>query len=260
VTPQTPDRSRCRLIDRARIALTLFVLTLGASFGPEARAQGTVQAVDIALVLAVDVSGSINSGRFTLQMEGIAKAFEDPEVQRAILGGRNGAMLVTLVNWSNKPILAAPWTMIASEQDARAFADRVRHAPRTAADFTCLSTMMQTVDDKVLPQLPLSAERLVVDVSGDGRDNCNPATPVDAVRDSLVASGVTINGLPILEGKEADTIAGWYEDHVIGGATAFLEPAYGYEDFARAMRQKFITEISGLARPRPPSIAGRLGP
>ena len=76
MTPQMPARSLCRLIDRARVALTLLALTLGANFGQEARAQGTVQAVDIALVLAVDVSGSINSGRFTLQMEGIAKAFD----------------------------------------------------------------------------------------------------------------------------------------------------------------------------------------
>jgi hypothetical protein len=250
-----------RLACQARL-LAAFCLMLVAVTGPdrESRAQSGPQAVDIALVLAVDVSGSINSGRFALQMEGIAKAFEDPEVQRSILGGRNGAMLVALVNWSNKPVLATPWTLIASEQDAMAFAERVRHAPRTAAEFTCLSAMMQNVDDKLLPLLPLPAQRMVVDVSGDGRDNCNPTTPVDAARDSLVQSGVTINGLPILEGKEADTIAGWYEAHVIGGAAAFLEPAYGYEDFARAMRQKFITEVSGLAPPLPLAIAGRLGP
>jgi uncharacterized protein DUF1194 len=249
------------MVARLSRFLAAFCLLLVAAAGPdrESRAQSGPQAVDIALVLAVDVSGSINSGRFALQMEGIAKAFEDPEVQRSILGGPNGAMLVALVNWSNKPVLATPWTLIASEQDAMAFADRVRHAPRTAAEFTCLSAMLENVGDRLLPLLPLPALRQVVDVSGDGRDNCNPTTPVEAARDSLVQSGVTINGLPILEGKEADTIAGWYKSHVIGGAAAFLEPAYGYADFARAMRQKFITEVSGLSPP-PLSIAGRPGP
>jgi hypothetical protein len=210
-----------------------------------APAQSSGAAVDTALVLAVDVSGSVDDNRYVLQMEGIAKAFEGAAVQSTILSGPHGAMLVALVNWSNKPQIAIPWTLIASSADANAFADKVRRAPRTAEDFTCMSAMMQLVAGKLLPLIPKPADRMIVDVSGDGHDNCNPAIPVDSVRDGLVDAGVTINGLPIREGNEAATIAAWYGAHVIGGAAAFLLPADGYKDFGRAIRRKFIIEISG---------------
>jgi hypothetical protein len=205
---------------------------------------GTVDAVDTALVLAVDVSGSVDVERYALQMAGIAAAFEDPDIENAILSGPRHALLITLVQWSDKAQVSVPWTLIASEADAVAFAGKVRNAPRLAAQFTCMSQMMRFVADKVLPRLPLPSDRTIVDVSGDGHDNCNPPDPVDGIRDELIAYRVTINGLPILEGDEAATLRFWYRDHVIGGVGAFLQPASGFDDFARAMRQKFITEIS----------------
>ncbi len=233
------------------------LLALGLMAIAPSVAQSPVERVDVALVLAVDVSGSVDDSRFALQMEGIASAFEDREVQGTILSGQYGALLVTLVNWSQKPQIAVPWRVIASADDAMAFAADVRQAPRRAEDFTCMSLMMQAVGDKVLPLMPVPADRTVVDISGDGRDNCNPRTAVDSIRDGLVADRVTINGLPIKAGREAETIAPWYEQHVIGGAASFLLPANGYEDFGRAIRQKFIIEISGQ-RPRVvPSIASR---
>ncbi len=207
----------------------------------------SADAVDTALVLAVDVSGSIDTERYGLQMAGIAAAFEDPDIENAILSGPHHALLVTLVEWSDKAQISVPWTLIASEADAIAFAGKVRTAPRVADQFTCMSQMMRFVTDKVLPRVPAPSDRTIVDVSGDGHDNCNPLDPVDVVRDELVSFKVTINGLPILEGDEAATLRGWYGDHVIGGVGAFLQPAAGFDDFARAMRQKFITEIS-LAR------------
>ena len=226
-------------------AVPLALLALGLAAPLPTMAQATVDHVDVALVLAVDVSGSVDDNRFSLQMEGIARAFEDREVQNTILSGQYGALLVTLVNWSQKPQIAVPWRVIASPADAMAFAADVRRAPRRAEDFTCMSLMMQVVGEKVLPLMPMPADRTVVDVSGDGRDNCNPRTTVDNIRDGMVADRVTINGLPIKAGREAETIAPWYEQHVIGGAAAFLLPANGYEDFGRAIRQKFIIEISG---------------
>ena len=95
-----------------------------------ASAQTTIERVDVALVLAVDVSGSVDDARFVLQMEGVARAFEDAEVQRTILSGRHGALLVTLVNWSHRPRIAIPWTIVASATDAANFAAQVRRAPR----------------------------------------------------------------------------------------------------------------------------------
>ncbi|MBX6320738.1 MAG: DUF1194 domain-containing protein [Rhodospirillaceae bacterium] len=210
---------------------------------PGARAA---EMVDTALVLAVDVSSSVDMGRYRLQMDGIARAFEDREVQQTITGGPHGALAVALVEWSNKPQLALRWTLITDAADAMAFAARVRALPRAGGQFTCLSQALQFIEAKVLPFLPVPAVRTVVDVSGDGHDNCNPEVPVDAARDMLVAGGVTINGLPILEGDEAETLAPWYRDHVIGGAFPFLVPAYGFDDFRRAMRRKFLLETSGV--------------
>ena len=226
-------------------AAALALLAISLMGTPPVVAQSTRDRVDVALVLAVDVSGSVDDSRFSLQMEGIARAFEDRDVQNTILSGPYGALLVTLVNWSQKPQIAVPWRVIASPADAMAFAADVRWAPRRAEDFTCMSLMMQVVGEKLLPLMPVPADRLVVDISGDGRDNCNPRTTVDSMRDGLVADNVTVNGLPIREGREAETIAPWYEQHVIGGAASFLLPANGYQDFGRAIRQKFIIEISG---------------
>ncbi|HLJ63709.1 MAG TPA: DUF1194 domain-containing protein [Stellaceae bacterium] len=200
--------------------------------------------VDTALVLAVDVSGSVSEARYALQMEGIAAAFEDPEIEETILAGRHHAMFATLVEWSDRPQTTIAWTRIASHADARAFAARVRLSPRADSQFTCMSQALQMIGGKVLPFLPAPADHVVVDVSGDGAENCNPSVPIDAARDALVGEGATINGLPILEGEEAATLAPWYRDHVIGGVGAFLIPAAGFEDVARAMRRKFITEIS----------------
>ncbi|WP_459851380.1 DUF1194 domain-containing protein [Dongia sp. agr-C8] len=215
--------------------------------GPAAKAAPEM--VDTALVLAVDVSQSVNDERFALQMEGIAKAFEDPEVQRSIFSGPHRAMFVTLVEWSDKAAVAIPWTLIASNEDAAAFAATLRKTPRKGAEFTCMSRALQLIGDKILPFLPMPANRTVIDVSSDGHDNCNLNPPVEALRDALVAENVTINGLPILEGDEAATLEAWYKAHVIGGPSAFTVPAHGYDDFERAMRRKFVTEISQLPLP-----------
>jgi len=210
-------------------------------------AAANIEAVDVGLVLAVDVSGSVSDERYGLQMSGIAAAFEDPAVQAAILGGPHGALAIALVQWSDKAQISIPWMVIASKADAGAFAERVRRAPRIADQFTCMSQMMRFVADKVLPRVPAQPARTVLDVSGDGAENCNPTTPVEALRDELVGDAVTINGLPILEGNDSDLVEPWYAGHVVGGNGAFLMPAHGFADFARAMRQKFLIEISSAA-------------
>ncbi len=200
--------------------------------------------VDLALVLAVDVSESIDSARFSLQMQGIAAAFESADVQASVLSGKHKSMLIAMVQWSNRPFLVLPWTLLTSADDIRAVAARIRRVRRADSGFTCMSVALRSISDKVLTQLPVPAEHLVVDVSGDGRDNCNPQETVDQVRDSMVADEITVNGLPILEGDEAETLEGWYRDHVIGGPGSFLLPASGFDDFERAMRRKFVVEIS----------------
>ncbi len=221
-----------------RAALLASILALRPAASPAA------ERVDVALVLAVDVSESVDSSRFTLQMAGIAAAFEAPEVQGAVLAGSHHAMLIALVQWSNHPSLSIPWTLLTSPADVHAFAAQVRRLRRTEKGFTCMSVALRSIADKLLTQIPVPADRIVVDVSGDGAENCNPRETTDEVRDDLVSTGVTVNGLPILEGDEAETLEAWYRAHVIGGDGSFLVPAHGFEDFEQAMHRKFVTEIS----------------
>jgi hypothetical protein len=231
----------------ALAALLAAFLVLGMPSAAATAAAVAAERADTALVLAVDVSGSVDGGRFGLQMEGIAKAFEDARVQQAILSGPRGAIVVALVEWSTKPRLGLSWTLVASVEDARALAARIRMLPRVDSQFTCMSAALRFVEEKILPRLPVAADRTVIDVSGDGVDNCNPSEPVDAVRARLVSGGAVINGLPILTGEQTDTLEDWYGEHVVGGPGSFVLAANGYDDVDRAMRQKFLMEISGIA-------------
>lgn len=240
-----------------------------------ARGQGEV---DVALIVSVDVSNSVDAARYKLQMEGIAEALEDKGVLDAILNGPQGAILVSMIQWADRPVMSLPWTRIASKGDAQALAVRVRTLKRNDGEFTCMSHMMRFVYDKVQPQIPVRASRVVMDVSGDGPDNCNGGDQTDEVRDALVGAGMIINGLPIVEGgDEAAATAGnksapaaptagpagkplepWYREHVIGGPGAFVLRADGYADFGRAIRQKFVVEISGFDGATPRRYRNRL--
>jgi hypothetical protein len=226
-----------------RWAVLLFLaLAFGIPFA--GLAQNTPE-VDTALVLSIDVSNSVDATRYQLQLEGIAKALEDESVIDAILTGGRGGILISLVMWADKPKISIPWSRITSKEESLAIAQQVRRLPREGGEFTCMSGMMRMIADKVVTQIPATANRIVVDVSGDGKDNCNREEPVEVVRDELVDLGVIINGLPILEGDDGPSLEGWYTDHVIGGPGAFVLPAKGFGDFERAIRQKFVNEISG---------------
>lgn len=186
------------------------------------------------------------------------------------LTGNAGGILFAMVTWSDRAHLALPWRRIASRRDALEAAALVRAVPRQEGDFTCLGQMMRTVTASVLPAMPVPAERIVVDVSGDGIDNCTDPDSLSTEREALLATGATINGLPILVPGENDvvgagafrapgyglrptplhvaetTLDAWYRAHVVGGPGAFLLTAAGYGDFSRALRRKFVIEISAL--------------
>jgi Protein of unknown function (DUF1194) len=232
----------------ARPGLRLALVALALALATAAPLVGAAEdpAVDTALVIAVDISGSVDDRRYRLQMEGIAEALEDPGVESALLNGPTGQVLISMVAWADRPVLAVPWTRLASREDARALAAKVRRLVRPEGDFTCMTRMLRFVIDKIVTQIPAKPSRVVVDVSGDGAENCNPEEKIDTVRDELVRYGATVNGLPIKEGNEAETIEIWYKTHVMGGPGSFVLPADGYRDFGRAIRQKFVVEISGL--------------
>lgn len=243
---ETIMTSRARL---AGLGLAIAALMAALAVGSAIRAQEPQAEVDTALIVSVDVSNSVDEERYRLQMEGIAKALEDPEVLKAILSGPQGGILFSMVTWADKPRLSLPWQRIRSAEDAAAAAAKVRALPRQTGEFTCLSGMLRSISDKVVPQIPARALRIIVDVSGDGRENCNPEEPPAVVRDELASTGVTVNGLPILEGDEGSTLEQWYRENVMGGPGSFILPAHGFGDFGRAIRQKFMIEISGKTPP-----------
>ncbi|MGH1570175.1 DUF1194 domain-containing protein [Methylobacterium sp. P31] len=233
--------------------------------------SGAPESVATALVVSVDVSQSVDDARFRLQMEGIAEALEDASVVAAITGNPGG-ILFAMVTWADRANLVVGWRRIASRADADATAALVRATPRQAGEFTCLGQMFRTVAAAVLPALPVPADRMVVDVSGDGIDNCTDADSLTDAHRALLATGATVNGLPILVPGENDVVGAgayrapgygllltplpqertsleqWYRAHVIGGPGAFLLAAAGYGDFSRALRRKFVIEISALGR------------
>jgi hypothetical protein len=191
---------------------------------------------------------------------------EDPEVVSAIVGGPNGAILFSLVTWSSGVEISLPLTRISSKEEAAQIAERVRNIPRNwnGGEFTCVSKMFDTIGQSIVPVARDRALRTVIDVSGDGPENCSNDAAVETARDGLVAQGAVINGLPILQaGDEGDdvTVAGWrvnagraaleglelqawYKSKVIGGPGSFIIAANGFHDFARAIRRKFVMEMS----------------
>jgi uncharacterized protein DUF1194 len=248
-------------------ALLLALIALFASLAAVTIAAAvSSEEVDTALIVAIDVSNSVDEQRYKLQMEGIAQALEDPGVIQAIVGGAKGGILFSLVTWADQTTVNLPWTHIASEADAKAAAKKVRTLPRQSGEFTCMAKMMRNVSDKIVPQIPSKAVKVVLDISGDGRDNCNSQEPIVHVRDELVKYGVTVNGLPILGGEgpeivtpgapstqsylpekqQADPLEEWFRESVKGGPGSFVLPANGYADFGRAIRQKFVLEVSQL--------------
>ena len=262
--------SQMRFI-RIRLGAILAVVAAltGACLIPSLAKAGDIQ-VDTALVVSVDVSNSVDEARYKLQMEGIAKALEDPGVIDAITGGPNGGILFSMVTWADTPSTPIAWTHVTSKADAFALAKRIRELPQQGGEFTCMTRMLRSAYDKIVPQIPGKALRVLIDVSGDGPDNCNAEEPIETVRDELAASGVTINGLPILlDAPEAGALLPkatpgaphpleqWYRTHVMAGPGAFVLPALGYADFGRAIRQKFVIEISGMLQGEP---AGHRGP
>lgn len=225
--------------------------------------------VDTALIVSIDISESVDDERYHLQLEGIALALEDKAVISTILSGPNNTILFAMVAWADTSKLVVPWALIGSSDDARALANTVRNLPRITGEFTCLARMFLAMPDLVLSRQTLPATHVVIDVSGDGIDNCSGDDQTREARDALIKRNITINGLPIvedptrlfgqgayrapgtpmeylkpLESTQHFTLEKWYRANVMGGDQAFVLPANGYPDFARAMRQKFITEIS----------------
>ena len=212
-------------------------------------------AVDVALVLAVDVSRSIDEDEARLQREGYRGAVSDPVVVAAIRGGMEGAAAIAYVEWAGiedqRTVL--PWRRIATQAHADAWAAELEAAPRTSLSWTSISGAIRH-SRELLAECPWEATRQVIDVSGDGVNNSGP--PADQQRDAAIAEGITINGLPIINDRPTFgrmppvPLDDYYRENVIGGDGNFMIVAEDFESFGVAVKRKLIREIAAL----PPGI------
>jgi hypothetical protein len=223
------------------LAAALALALAGALRG----AQAQIVEADVALVLAVDVSGSVDDRRFKLQREGIAAALESDDFVAVLAGGYNQTIEIAVVEWAEEQSVVVPWTIIRCREDLLAVAHRLRHATRSWLHARTDPNGGIAAADQLFSSKPLPSIRQVIDVSGDGRQNSGEM-PTSTSRDDAVARGTIINGLPITSGIEPD-IDAWYRDNVIGGPGAFLIVADGFDAFADAFRKKLTIEVAGLA-------------
>ncbi len=199
------------------------------------------QKVDLALVLAVDCSSSVNPVEFRIQMEGIAAALRHPAVHDAIAAGREHCIALTLVLWSGaqSQSIAMPWQLLATQADLEAAAATIAGAQREwQAGGTALAIAIDFAAG-LLTAPPFVTKRRVIDVSGDGIDNVT--STASEARDRAVAQGITINGLPITKGSQLLPI--YYRTQVIGGRDAFVQPTPDVDAFPAAILRKLLREI-----------------
>lgn len=191
----------------------------------------------LALVLAVDVSASVDFDEFALMAGGLAAALRDPAVQ----GAAGGPVALCALFWSEAQAVVVPWALLRAAADWEGFALALDAAPREPrAGATAIGEALVAAL-ALLARCPFPAGRAVIDVSGDGENN--RGRPPGPVRDVAVAAGVTINGLAVV--NEEPGLPGHYARDVIGGAGAFVMECAGYEDFGEAMKRKLLRELGG---------------
>lgn len=207
-------------------------------------------AVDVELVLAVDVSYSMDPDEQELQREGYILALTSREFLNAVREGANGKIAITYFEWANasdqKVIM--PWRLIEGPESAAAVADEIARAPYRRASRTSISGAL-SFGQSLFENSGYRGIRRVIDVSGDGANN--NGVPVTIARDEAVAKGITINGLPLMLKRanigfmDIDQLDQYYEDCVIGGVGAFVIPIRDREQFKDATRTKLILEVAG---------------
>jgi len=237
-----------------------FAAVLSAAFSLPAYAG---ERVDLLLVLAADVSRSMDDPKFRLQRSGYVEALTNARVLEAIQSGTNRRIAVTFLEWSGvvSQKLVIDWTTISDETTARRFADGLVEAPRSFADRTSISAGIDFAMAQ-FERAPYEGLRRAIDVSGDGTNNSG--RDVTVARDEAVAKGVTINGLVIL--SESPTpwnpehtnppggLANYYRNNVVGGPGAFVMVAENFKSFGNALINKLIAEIAQAHQPRHASL------
>ena len=242
----------------AALGAVVGVLMLAA--GPEAIGARLVQTprpaadVDLELILAVDVSYSMDPDEQALQREGYILGLTSPEFLSALKQGAHGRIAITYFEWAGiaDQKVVVPWRLIDGAATAKAFTDEIAAAPYRRAYRTSISGALLYASP-LFDANPFHGVRRTVDVSGDGVNNQGP--PVTTIRDELLAKTVTINGLPIMlkrpmaASMDIENLDVYYEDCVIGGPGAFVVPIKEREHFKDATRTKLVLEVAGRTPP-----------
>jgi hypothetical protein len=232
------------------LALTWFAWGLAAN-------PASATDIDLELVLALDVSRSMDDEELELQRQGYAAAFVHEAVIAAIRSGEKGRIAVTMVEWAGAGYqkIIVPWTIVDGAESAGRFAQAVLETPKFSFNWTSISGVID-FSRTLFGAGGLRGARRVIDISGDGVNNHGRAA--NLARDEAVALGITINGLVII--NDRPTPGGWrpfnqqpldqhYRENVIGGPGAFVMVAEDFDSFAFAVRNKLVREISGLDGP-----------
>jgi hypothetical protein len=238
------------------IVLAVAALAAAASFAATgvprlfADKRSNAIPVDVELVLAVDISFSMDPSEQELQREGYIKALTSTEFLRALREGANGKIAVTYVEWAgaHDQKIVMPWRLIEGPESADAVAGEIERTPYRRASRTSISGALH-FSKTLFDTSGYRGLRRVIDVSGDGANNAGPL--VAAARDEIIAMGITINGLPIMLNRpnlgymDVTELDVYYEDCVIGGAGAFVVPIREREKFIEATRTKLVLEVAG---------------
>lgn len=242
------------------IHLRCLIFTVLAALAPASTLAAEMK-VDVALVLAVDVSRSMSPEELQIQRKGYAAAISSPEVVQAINLGAHGRIALMMFEWANDTHarLIVDWSLIETQSDADTFSEKVLEDSSYGQRRTSISGAIQRAAS-LLADVPYDAGRHVIDISGDGPNN--HGAPVTSARDAAVESGIVINGLPLMTRGgvgfqfNIPDLDVYYRRCVIGGPTSFVIPVTDWEQFPDAVRRKLILEIGG----RPPPVQPRIIP
>ena len=215
------------------------------------RAEDAKPAVDIELILAVDVSYSMDMDELAIQREGYAQAIVSKEFLQALKAGPNGKISITYFEWaaSSDQKIIIPWRLIDGPETADAVANEIMKTPVRRASRTSISGAIYFAMP-LFNEDPYHGLRRVIDISGDGPNN--NGAPVTGARDEALSKGIVINGLPIMVKEpsystmDIDNLDWYYEDCVIGGPGSFVAPIKGRENFKEAIHAKLVREVEGL--------------
>lgn len=226
-------------------ALAVLVALAFGAFGlrsDTATAQSSAQ-VDLALILAIDCSYSVDQREYKLQITGTAQAFRRPEIVAAIQSGAYRRIAVSIIQWSDlaHQSIVIPWQIISDAQSAGQLANMIERLPRSLAEGGTSITAAMGFAANMLRSVPFQADRMVMDIAADGRNN-NGGDP-RPMRDAVIAQGITINGLSIL--NEVPTLDKYFKLYITGGPANFVMPANDYAAYSAAIYRKLLREIIG---------------